>query len=205
MKLQAAIDRVDLADAVVLAAKLNTADIVEVGTSLIKDYGLEAVREIKKVIGTSQLLADIKTIDEGEYEFRQFFDAGADILTVMGASSPETLEICYQVTQEYEKEMLIDLLECSAERIAKIAHFKEAIYGMHFSKDSGRDIDVVKEVNQFIRTHPAIKRLALAGSLNLEKVKKLQKTPLEIAIVGSAIVSSTRPANEIKKFKEVMK
>lgn len=50
----------------------------------------------------SLLLADLKTCDEGAYEFKQGYEQGFDILTVMGSSSRETLEKCYEVSQSYE-------------------------------------------------------------------------------------------------------
>lgn len=205
MKLQVAIDRVPLKEAKELVEKLNEADIIELGTSLCKDYGLACIEETKHLKKDSKLLVDIKTIDEGKYEFEQYFEAGADILTVMGASAPETIDICYQVTERYNKEMLIDLLECSDERIEAIAQYENAIYGMHFAKDSTKEVSLVEEVNRFTKKFPQIKRVALAGSLNLEKVKELQGTGLEIAIVGSSIVKHDNPQTKMKKYLEVLK
>ena len=44
MKLQVAIDRVSLAHAITLAKDLDgIADVIELGTSLVKDYGLIAL------------------------------------------------------------------------------------------------------------------------------------------------------------------
>ncbi|MHC5248595.1 orotidine 5'-phosphate decarboxylase / HUMPS family protein [Enterococcus sp. LJL90] len=205
MKIQVAIDRVTLSEACLLVNQLQAADIIELGTSLGKDYGLLSVTETKKIAGSAKILADIKTIDEGEYEFRQYFAAGADILTVMGASALETLEICYQVAEELGKEMMIDLLECSVEKIAQIAHFEKAIYSLHFAKDSQKPVSVVEEVQNFKARFPQIKRTALAGSLTLEKVAELKDSGLEIAIVGSSIVKSPEPQKELVKFKEVLK
>lgn len=48
MKLQIAIDRVKLEDAVRLAQKLDgIADIIELGTSIIKDYGFYTIKKSK--------------------------------------------------------------------------------------------------------------------------------------------------------------
>jgi 3-hexulose-6-phosphate synthase len=205
MKIQVAIDRVSLTEARRLVGEFNSADIVELGTSLTKDYGLESVTSIKEMKGNSKLLVDIKTIDEGEYEFRQYFNAGADILTVMGASAKETLDICYQVTEEYGKEMLIDLLECSDEKIQTISNYENAIYAMHFAKDSKRQISVVEEVGRFSERFPQIRRMAVAGSLNLDKVLKLKESNMEICIVGSSITKSEDPKRELMKFMEAVR
>ena len=65
MKLQVAIDRVSIERAIDIIREVEEyTDIVEIGTSLIKDFGLESVRRIKKEFPTKIILADIKTIDE---------------------------------------------------------------------------------------------------------------------------------------------
>lgn len=204
MKIQVAIDRVTLEQAKRLTEELNTADIIEIGTSLTKDYGLTCVHELLPHKGTAKLLADIKTIDEGAYEFQQYFEAGADILTVMGASAVATLDSCYEVTQRYGKEMLIDLLECSDEKIARISHYPKAIYSLHFSSDAGGEHDVVKELQQFIQKYPKIKRLALAGGLTEASLKALKNTPLEIGIVGGAVTKADDPKKTLNRMIEVI-
>ncbi|KAI3473769.1 hypothetical protein Pfo_030958 [Paulownia fortunei] len=93
MKLQVAIDRVSLTKAIQLSKQLDgLVDIVELGTSIVKDYGLEALKDRRFRLKQSELLVDLKTIDEGEYEFKKGFETSADILTVMGNASRGTLE-----------------------------------------------------------------------------------------------------------------
>ncbi|MBL1226030.1 orotidine 5'-phosphate decarboxylase / HUMPS family protein [Enterococcus sp. BWR-S5] len=205
MNIQVAIDRVTLEQAKVLTEQLNTADIIEIGTSLTKDYGLACVHELLPYKGEAKLLADIKTIDEGAYEFRQYFEAGADILTVMGASAVATLDSCYEVTQDFGKEMLIDLLECSDEKIAKISHYPDAIYSLHFSSDAGGEHDVVKALQEFTQKFPTIRRLALAGGLTAKSLEELKHTPLEIGIIGGAVTKADEPKEALNRIIEVIK
>ena len=74
MKLQTAIDRVSLEDAIALAKQLDgKTDILEMGTSLVKDYGNLAIEKLREVLPQTNLLVDSKTIDEGAYEFSQAF------------------------------------------------------------------------------------------------------------------------------------
>lgn len=205
MKIQVAIDRVSLEEMQQLIPQLTSADIIELGTSLVKDFGVHSLLEAKKLVSEVPLLVDLKTMDEGAYEFQKYFDNGADVLTVMGASTPETIEICYTVCQKYGKELFIDLLACSDETIQRISGFKEAIYGLHFAKDQKKEVDLVAEVEKFKINFPQIKRLALAGSLTLEKVKVLKNTDLEILIVGSSIIKAPSPKKALAQFKEVLK
>ena len=132
MRLQAAIDRVSLEEAVGLAKQLDgKTDILEMGTSLVKDYGNLAIEKLRAVLTKTDLLVDSKTIDEGAYEFNQAFRHGGGIVTVMGAASIDTLKTCYEVAEKQNKTMMIDLLEVTDEKIEKIQIFPNAIYALH--------------------------------------------------------------------------
>ena len=62
MKLQTAIDRVNLSQAEELVKLFaGKTDIIELGTSLVKDYGLFALKKLNQYKKDSLLLVDIKT------------------------------------------------------------------------------------------------------------------------------------------------
>lgn len=204
MDLQIAIDRMTLKDTISLLEVVQEADIIELGTSLCKDYGIESVHTVKKNLTEGKLLVDIKTIDEGEYEFTQYYKAGADSLTVMGASSKETLDKCYEVSKKFGKEMVIDLLECSKSKISLIKDYPEALYCLHFSSDSKKKYSIKEVVSEFQKDFPSIKRLAIAGGINLSRLKELENTTIERAIVGSYVTNSESAKEKIKEMKEVI-
>lgn len=207
MKLQTAIDRVSLTEAVALAEKLNgETDILELGTSLVKDYGNLAIEKIRQVLPDTELLVDSKTIDEGAYEFKQGFRFGGDILTVMGAASYDTLKATYQVAEDLGKTMMIDLLEVNDEKLQQIVGFEQAIYALHHSIDRTDKQDAVGNVATFHEKFPAVKRIAIAGGIDLETAKKLAQQGLtEIVIVGSKITKAEDPVAAVKKFMEGIK
>lgn len=207
MKLQVAIDRVPLADAVALAQQLDgKVAIIEMGTSLVKDDGLAGFRAMRAAIRTSQLLIDLKTIDEGGYEFKQGFAAGADILTVMGAASLATLQTTAAATDAAKKEMMIDLMEVDAAKQQAISIFPNAIYALHHSTDRQDHLDPTATVANFHAAFPQLKRLAIAGGIDLAGVTALAAQGLtEIAIVGSAITKAADPVATVQQFMEAIK
>lgn len=202
MKLQTAIDRVSLEEACHLAKQLDgRTDIVEMGTSLVKDYGNVAIESLRRVLQKSELLVDSKTMDEGAYEFNQGFKFGADILTVMGAASYDTLQACYEVSQKQQKTMLIDLLEVSDEKIQQILDFPHAIYALHHSIDKKEKQNAVASVATFHQKFPQVKRLAIAGGIDLDQTTDLAKQGLvEIVVVGSKITKASSPETAVKEF-----
>lgn len=202
MKLQVAIDRVSLEKAENLIKMFDgLADIIEIGTSLIKDYGLLKLKELTSKKKTSQILGDIKTSDEGTYEFKQGFRQGFDILTVMGSASLETIEKCYEVSEEINRTMMIDLLECSDEKIKEMSHFKNAIYCIHASIDREKLINPGKTVEEFKEKFPKVNRIAVAGGITLDSITELNKHNIELVIVGSAITGAENPIEKAKQFK----
>ena len=206
MKLQVAIDRVSLTTAVQLARKLDgIADIVEFGTSIIKDYGFYEIKAANVNLKHSLLLLDTKTNDEGQYEFEQGFKAGADILTVMGTADPETLASVYEIAEQKNREVLIDLMGMSNNSILEIAKFPNAIYNLHNSHDAGKNTNLINLVSNFKKDFPTIRNIAVAGSIDLEQAKELAvQNEVQEVIVGSKIVQANNPVNEASKFKEII-
>ena len=202
MKLQTAIDRVSLEDAIALAKQLDgKTDILEMGTSLVKDYGNLAIEKLREVLPQTSLLVDSKTIDEGAYEFSQAFRYGGDIVTAMGAASVDTLQACYDVAQKENKTMMIDLLEVSDEKIEQIMLFPDAIYALHHSVDRKDHFDAAASVESFRQKHPEIKRLAIAGGIDLRQAQLLaEQGIIEVVIVGSKIVKAENPLQAVNEF-----
>ena len=92
MKLQVAFD-LQSSDEVLNFLEKNgdLIDIVEIGTPLIMEEGLKSVLKIKKKFPKQTVLADLKIMDAGLLEAQIGFDAGADIVTVLGLASKKTL------------------------------------------------------------------------------------------------------------------
>lgn len=206
MKLQVAIDRVSLDQAKEVVKKLDgVVDIIELGTSLVKDYGLLQLSKDTLGMQKSELLLDLKTIDEGRYEFEKGFEVGADILTVMGAASVGTLETTYQVANQASGQMFIDLMEVTNEKIAQLTQFDQAIYGLHHAKDSQDGFDAAEAVATFVNEFPHVKRINVAGGIDLATAKQLKEQGLvETVIVGSKIMKSADPVAQAQKFMEVI-
>lgn len=202
MKLQVAIDRVTIEEAVSIIEEIKDyADIIEIGTSLTKEYGLRALAPLTK---KAVLLGDIKTCDEGAYEFDLGFETGFEYLTVMGSASFDTLSICYKRARHYQKEIMIDLLECSDEKIHSIAIFPEAVYCLHTSVDTVNKVSPIEQVTKFKEQFPQIKRIAIAGGIKIKQLPELKKSGVEIVIMGSAITKNSDKKNICKMCKELI-
>ncbi|WP_076459836.1 orotidine 5'-phosphate decarboxylase / HUMPS family protein [Limosilactobacillus caccae] len=207
MKLQVAIDRVDLDDAKQIAKQLDPfVDIIEMGTSLVKDYGCYALAKEKLGLHHAELLLDTKTIDEGQYEFEKGYEVGADILTVMGAAAMGTLTTTYDVAEKWHRQMFIDLMEVSDAKLQQITSFPNAIYGLHHAKDSQENFNATDSVAKFHAVFPNIRRINVAGGIDLHQAAALKKQGLvETVIVGSKIMKAADPVAAAEEFMKVVK
>ena len=92
MKLQLAIDLLSVPDALSLLHKVAPyVDVIELGTPLIKQEGMNVVTDIKAAYPEKLVFADMKTMDAGELEADIAFKAGADIMTVLGLAGDSTI------------------------------------------------------------------------------------------------------------------
>ncbi|MDR0378076.1 MAG: orotidine 5'-phosphate decarboxylase [Spirochaetaceae bacterium] len=205
MFLQMAVDRVSLNEAERLVRLTRGGvDIIEAGTSLIKDFGLSgSVGFLKKQFPGQIFLADIKTIDEGEYEFRRAFEEGADIATVMGAASPATIRACQKTARKYRREYMIDLLGLDAEEIKALTVFDDAVFCLHLPSDcSGAGL--METIHAGMEPLAGPFRIAAAGGIGLAAIPFLKSAGIEIAVVGSAITKSGDIPKAIADFKEAI-
>ena len=108
--LQVAMDYISLPKALAMAVLVAPeVDIIEIGTPLCKAAGIEAVRAMREICPDKLILADLKTPDVGGLEAAMAFDAGADMMTVIGGATLATVEQALAVARKRGKEMLMEL------------------------------------------------------------------------------------------------
>ncbi len=207
MQLQVALDRLTLDDALRMATSVEQyADWIEVGTSLIKEFGMESVRRIRQAVPRARILADIKTIDEARYEFELCYASGADAATVMGSAPDATVETCLSIARQQGKQVLIDLLGTGAERQKELLKYRDAIFGVHVSKDvqeSGAEskISMASRLPDWATEY----QVAIAGGIGLSDIPELgARLPSLIVIVGSAITSAADARSAARAFASAM-
>lgn len=204
MKLQLALDRLSREKCLQLVKETKDyIDIVEIGTGVIKEYGMSIVREMERLFPNQTILADMKTCDAGKAETIQAFDAGADITTVMAFSSKNTIIETLKVAKEYGKTIMIDLLEVqSREKVVELKDLGVDFIGLHVGKDSQKD--GVFESKLFSLVKGLDLKVAVAGGINLETLPNIVSEKPDIIIIGSAITKVKDPQKAAMEIKEIM-
>lgn len=92
MKLQIALDVWSLKEAFsILEEVAQFVDIIEAGTPLVINEGIQAMSKIKKEYPNKTFVIDAKITDEF-YIAKKAFEAGADFTTVLGILSDESVK-----------------------------------------------------------------------------------------------------------------
>jgi len=202
MKIQLALDRMTIEEAIEMTRGVQEyVDWIEVGTSLIKEFGTSSIRALREAFPNKVIVADIKTIDNAKYEFQLCFEAGADVATVMGVAPLVTIETCLQVAAQYGKKVMVDLLNTNENHIRELQQYSEAIFCAHVSKDqqelAGEQTSMHRGIPKSTSTEWAI-----AGGVSLDSLHTLAELSPTVVIIGSAITKVANPAEAAKKIKE---
>lgn len=194
MKLQVALDYTSLEPAVQLAkAVVGVADIIEVGTPLIKAEGMRAVSQMKKLFD-ADILADMKTADVGSLEVQLAADAGADWTTVMGAAPLETIRAAIDRAHEVGIKICIDTIGLDNGWVDRLDDLGADLIVVHKGIDEG---------GEWISVPKTKTPLGLAGGLEPESVSRLVKcgAKIEVIIVGRYITKAKNPLEAARNIR----
>lgn len=204
MKLQLALDRLTWNECLHLVQETEEfIDLIEVGTGVIKEYGMSIVRELRKLYPDKKIVADMKTCDAGKHEALQAFGAGADITTVMAFSSDLTIKDTLQVAGQTGKQVMIDLLEVSSrERMEQLHELGVDLVSLHVGKDKQQKGVFNTELFSLVKGFNF--QVKVAGGINLNTLPEIIKEKPDTVIVGSAITKSENPQETAAMMKEIM-
>ncbi len=216
--LQIALDLVDLGRALEIATSTTynlprEHLIIEAGTPLIKSWGAIAPRLLKKATG-APVFADTKTMDTGSLEAKLMIDNGADIVSVLGVASNDTIIELVEETHRHGKLAALDLIN-NPEPIStaiKAIEYGVDIIIYHVGVDVQRKrgvtaADLINEVNHLIKKIKGMGRrtyIAVAGGLRPGSIARFIDIGVDIVIVGSAITGSRDPLSVSRSILEEM-
>ncbi|ARI77970.1 3-hexulose-6-phosphate synthase [Halobacillus mangrovi] len=205
MNLQLALDRLDEETCLHLIEETyESIDWIEVGTGVIKEYGMEIIRKIRIAYPSCTIVADMKTCDAGRHEAAQAFEAGADITTVMAFSADQTISDTLKVARKFSGRIMVDLLGVQDQlRIHELANLGVDLVSLHFGKDMQEQGGFDVSAFQLTKDYPDLD-VAVAGGINEDILSNILTHQPDAVIVGSAITKSSNPKQTAIRMKERM-
>jgi 3-hexulose-6-phosphate synthase len=190
MELQLALDLVDIPQAKALVKEVEAyIDIVEIGTPVVINEGLRAVKEIKEAFPHLRVLADLKVMDAAGYEVMKASEAGADIVTVLGASEDMTIKGAVEEARKQGKQILVDMI--AVKDLERRAKDVDALGVDYICVHTGYDLQAVGQ-NSFadlltIKRVVKNAKTAIAGGIKLSTLPEVIKANPDLVIVGGGI------------------
>jgi 3-hexulose-6-phosphate synthase len=205
--IQMALDSLDFNQTVGLADQVAPyVDIFEIGTPCIKYNGINLVKELRNRFPDKLLLVDLKTMDAGEYEAGAFYDAGADICTVLGVSGLATIAGVIKAAKKVSAEVQIDLINVGDKaNIAKESvKLGAQIVGIHTGLDAqAAGQTPFADLQEIARLGLGV-RISVAGGIKQSTVQQVVEAGANIIVVGAAIYGAPSPAEAAREIRELV-
>ena len=206
-KLQLALDDPDLLKSLSVAQKAQSeVDVIEVGTMLAINNGMNAVSIMKSLFPNHIVLADIRIIKAGGKLAKLAFDSGADWVTVMSDASNETIEAVVNEARSREnKDVQIEINNSYTKKQTdywRSLGITQLIYH--------RSNEVVDNEEKWSTTViEELKALAeegfdlsITGGLSIEEIEIFKDIPVYCFIAGRKIANAADPLKVAKAYKD---
>lgn len=207
MELQLAIDLVDIPEAIEIVKEVEEyIDIVEIGTPVVKIWGLQAVKQMKEAFPHLKVLADLKTMDAAAYEVMKASEAGADIVTILGVAEDLSIKGAVEEAKKQGKKVLVDMI--AVKNLEERAKEVDAMGVDYICVHTGYDLQAVGK-NSFedlkkIKAVVKNAKTAIAGGIKLETLPEVVKEKPDLVIVGGGIANQEDKKAVARKMKELM-
>ncbi|MEK3911201.1 3-hexulose-6-phosphate synthase [Paenibacillus sp. FSL H7-0331] len=207
MKLQLALDLVNIPDAIQLVKEVEAyIDIVEIGTPIVINEGLHAVKAIKDAYPNLQVLADLKIMDAGGYEVMKASEAGADIITVLGASNDATIKGAVEEARKLGKSILVDMINVTD--LEKRAVEIDALGVDYICVHTGYDLQAAGQSPfEELRTVKRVvknAKTAVAGGIKLSTLPEVIRAQPDLIIVGGGITGQEDKAGTAAEIRQLI-
>ncbi|MED4237779.1 3-hexulose-6-phosphate synthase [Priestia megaterium] len=208
MELQLALDLVNISEAKEVVQEVQEyIDIVEIGTPVVINEGLKAVKEIKEAFPSLKVLADLKIMDAGAYEVMKASEAGASIITILGAADDSTIKGAVEEAKKQGTQILVDMI--NVKNLEQRAKEVDALGVDYICVHTGYDLQAEGETPfeqlQTIKRVVKNAKTAVAGGIKLNTLPEVVQSQPDLVIVGGGITSEKDKRNVAEEMKKVVK
>ncbi|WP_294730092.1 3-hexulose-6-phosphate synthase [uncultured Faecalibaculum sp.] len=207
MKLQLALDDITLENALNLLETVgDSLDIVEVGTPMVIEYGMEPVRQIKARFPRLEILADLKIMDAGDYEAEEALKAGADYITVLGVTDDATIRGAVKACNRYGKKCAVDMIcvRDLAARTKEVQAMGAHVIAVHTGVDQQAQGRTPLDDLRVIRAAADQAEVSVAGGIKPETARDFAALNPDVVICGGSILHAADPARAAREIKDAI-
>ena len=207
MELQLALDLVNIPEAIEVVKEVEEyIDIVEIGTPVVINEGLRAVKEVKAAFPNLKVLADLKIMDAAGYEVMKASEAGADIITILGAAEDMSIKGAVEEAKAQGNKILVDMIgikdiKTRAKELDELGVDYICVHTGYdlqaIGQNSFEDLMTIKNVVKNAKT-------AIAGGIKLDTLPEVVELKPDLIIVGGGIANQDDKAAAAAKMKQMI-
>jgi len=180
--------------------------ILEVGTPLLKRYGVKVIRDLRETARDVFVIADLKTLDVGKVEVDLAFEETADAVVASGLAASEVLDGFIYEAKRLGIYAVVDMMEV-ADPIQKLRSLKQLpdIVILHRAIDvekagAHHRLELIKELRKTFAHERFL--IAIAGGITPETALEALKNGADIVIAGRYITQSKDIERAVRDFLE---
>jgi bifunctional enzyme Fae/Hps len=206
--LQIALDIPNLEKAKSIIHELPESDriILEVGTPLLKKYGVKIIKDLREVANAVFIIADLKTLDVGKVEVDLAFEETADAVVAAGVASKETLDGFIYEAKKLGIYAIVDMMNVET-HIQKLQSLKEmpdvVILHRGIDMETGRTLGLerIEEIKHAFVDQKFL--VAVAGGIVPKTAAEALEKGADIVVVGRYVTQSKDVKRAAREFLEL--
>jgi len=181
--------------------------ILEVGTPLLKKYGVKVIRDVRDTPKDTFIVADLKTLDVGKVEVDLAFEETADAVVASGLAAPEILDGFIYETKRLGIYAFVDMMEVAdpIQKLRQLKQFPDVVIlhrAIDMEKIGARHrLELIRELKQTFLHERFL--VAVAGGITPETAQEAFKNGADIVIAGRYITQSRDVKRSVREFLEV--
>src|SRR5690606_30561870 len=150
------------------------------------------------------VFADLKTADAGELEAGLAFEAGADLVTVMGVADDDTIRGAVAAGAKYGKSVVADMIAVTEGRVGRVREVAEggvSVVESHAGLDEQArpECPIAKLLDD---GREAGVPFSIAGGVGPDTIGAVRQAGATVAVAGSAIYNAPDPAEAASQLRK---
>lgn len=221
MKLQVTLDTMSVDEGIALLYDVAPfVDVIEVGTPLLLDAGMNAIRVVKEAFPHVEVLADTKIWHDGTRITASALSHGADMVTILGGATDAEVEAVVSYASAHDGSVAADLSGVGS--VVQRASELEDLGVRYMMVPSGlrrtnpADDDALHRntramggtplalVRNVMRGLTRTTEVAVVDNITLDNLDDVLATRPGVLLVGRAILAATDPVSAAAEFKRRM-
>lgn len=200
MTFQISFDTPTLEESLHIAQKVaGYADVLEVGTFLLLQYGIASVESFRKAFPNHIIFADTKIIDFGRDITNSYAQAGVDWISVMGGTRNAIIQNTCSKAHEFNKKVMLDLLDVHSVEQAALEAKNLGVDALVLHQSHEQDTFLFSEIWNMARGNTDLP-LFITGKITRENIDKICALQPAGIIIGKTITSAVDPYQEAEFF-----